>query len=1376
MKYSILSIFYVLLLACSLHTHAQDLSWQASNDSALYYYGFKSHEKALNFAKEAKKALPNSDSARTGVYNTLGYIFVALGQYDSAENYFEGSKQLSAKNWGRDQVDYALGLNNLGNLYQKKELFKQAIAQFDSSLQIIVPIWGKSSRPYITVLHNRARSQEAVKRYPEAEEDYLTSIALARPLIPTADFLRTDLAYIQEHTGQMYRDWGNLDEAKHYFEEALENFMLVLGEESDDYARVSKELANLFPKETHTVEVSLQQAHIHRIVDMQFTRDKRYLLSADIGGRLKYWDVITDQLVRSFELDQPTFLGHRISVSPDGEKVMSNGTDFSNTSFVLKGEMATWDLQNGKSMQLNRVKDAQTISSEEILTAYGPSIQDSLYVKNVYEFDFQSGLKFSYSTLQYYHIGDSSFRQNSLELIKPISEIEISPQGNFLGIGYKDGTLEVWSLPQMELLETKQGAFTPVKDIQFHPQEDWVYVLHSSTLMESLDSLYYVPQKQIWGYQILGENSKNIQGDKEDLQSDLGITDFALSPEGSLLAFAYGNKRIACKRTDNYRTQSDIEFEQDELTALSFRTENELWIASIDSGGNAPQIFAWNVRAGQNIRGINQPSLARDRFYIQPGWNAAGDSFYLYVPELNWLQSYSAQYLEGQMLTPLAYFSQKEGESIPPSQAFVDRFSYPAFSESYLLALHPQGAYATFRESVGEPVHYNPSEYPDESINDLSNWRARDVVCMIDAEGKTIEEAYRSLVNPYTAFSPDGRYWAYISPKQELKVYDLVKGTYVYSERYRFPECDQPFFFGEDTSLYLLFEEGKIIPNPLNTNPLYQDTATVIAKLSLKSLDLDILLRMRYSIMIKAFALYQDTLAYAVYNDPTVYIKSLTTGYMIRRLSGASSEIWGLALKGNKCIAICRNGLNVLWNLQKPEEPLQMLAKENGQTAFVTRAGAYMMPYQRGPSLLSFRMQGANYPIEQFDVQLNRPDRVLEQWMGTLSELSSKYAEVYKNRLKTLKLSPGEFPLAAPSPVLSIENLEEFELSSTDAKISLDIHAKDSLHKLLALQIWVNDVSYTKVKIPLKNVWDQSLEIPLSYGSNKIQVACVNERGVRSLTQTLYVSYLPPIPPTSNLYVIAIGVSAYSEEGKDLQFAAKDATDIVELFKKRGQGIDIEYKLLTDAQFQEQNVLELKEWLASHTSVHDQVIIFYSGHGLRGKDNRLYLTTSETDFSQPAASAIPYDSLQYLLAYSPARQKLLLLDACSSGEFIPGVENPSLPVQNDILERLTAQNKSAAYLKAYSYFPDLRRETGATIISSSRSYQNSAEDVTWKNGAFTKLLIEGVQSLKADLNSDAQITVSEMQQYMLRELPRLTQDIQNPTFRRENLVVDFRLW
>src|SRR5258708_4760399 len=84
-------------------------------------------------------------------------------------------------------------------------------------------------------------------------------------------------------------------------------------------------------------------------------------------------------------------------------------------------------------------------------------------------------------------------------------------------------------------------------------------------------------------------------------------------------------------------------------------------------------------------------------------------------------------------------------------------------------------------------------------------------------------------------------------------------------------------------------------------------------------------------------------------------------------------------------------------------------------------------------------------------------------------------------------------------------------------------------------------------------------------------------------------------------------------------------------------------------------------------------------------------------------------------------------------------------------------------------FADLRHGSGATVISSAGGAEYAIEGTEWNNGVFTYCLINGLREMKADLNTDGHVTLSEIEEYLQKKVPELTNGKQKPTSRTENL-------
>jgi hypothetical protein len=212
------------------------------------------------------------------------------------------------------------------------------------------------------------------------------------------------------------------------------------------------------------------------------------------------------------------------------------------------------------------------------------------------------------------------------------------------------------------------------------------------------------------------------------------------------------------------------------------------------------------------------------------------------------------------------------------------------------------------------------------------------------------------------------------------------------------------------------------------------------------------------------------------------------------------------------------------------------------------------------------------------------------------------------------------------------------------------------------------------------------------------------------------------------------------------------------------------------------NITHLKSVL-EQTNVNDKVIISYSGHGLLNKTFDYYLSTATIDFKRPEKNGLPYKALEKLLDSIPARQKLLFIDACHSGEVDKEAIQNMKVILGDTTNNLAQGSKSGIELLVdestvglknsfelmQELFVDVGRGTGTNIISAAAGTQVAYEKGDLKNGVFTYCIL---QMLKDNPNC----TVQQLKEFVSTEVERLTDGLQKPTSRNEVVGFDWKVW
>lgn len=478
-----------------------------------------------------------------------------------------------------------------------------------------------------------------------------------------------------------------------------------------------------------------------------------------------------------------------------------------------------------------------------------------------------------------------------------------------------------------------------------------------------------------------------------------------------------------------------------------------------------------------------------------------------------------------------------------------------------------------------------------------------------------------------------------------------------------------------------------------------------------------------------------------------------------------------------------------VWDYTNCEEVALMASVGNDDYVIATPDNYYMSS-KDALQAVSFRIGKKLYPFEQFDLKLNRPDIISSRLGKTPQGLINAYEYVYKKRLRKMGFKEDQLGDDFHLPEVKIET-ESNVFTTTNKQFKLNVFAEDDKYLLDRLNVYVNDVPIYGLKgFNLKDLKAHSIrkdvEVELVEGKNKIQVSVHNESGVESLRETYELVYNGEVEK-SDLYLVTIGVSHYQNEKFNLKYAAKDARDVLEEISKSDHLYkSVKSKMLIDNDVTKENIMALSNFLAD-AKEGDAVIIFVAGHGLLDENLDYYYATHDVNFDKPSEGGVSYDMLESLIAAVKAYQKLLIMDTCHSGELdkeeVEESKNEDVRMGDVEFRAVGAgvrQKEGFGFENAgelmETMFVDVRKGTGATVISSAGGAEFAMESSEWKNGLFTYCLLNGLESKAADTNRDGEIHVSELRSYVYDEVTKLSGGMQKPTARAENLSIDYRVW
>ncbi len=418
--------------------------------------------------------------------------------------------------------------------------------------------------------------------------------------------------------------------------------------------------------------------------------------------------------------------------------------------------------------------------------------------------------------------------------------------------------------------------------------------------------------------------------------------------------------------------------------------------------------------------------------------------------------------------------------------------------------------------------------------------------------------------------------------------------------------------------------------------------------------------------------------------------------------------------------------------------------------------------------------------FEQLDVKYNRPDKVLEAIGNTDTALIKSYRKAWEKRIKKLGIDTTAFRDGYSVPEADFTNRDAIEYEQKSGTLKLLIKGNDSTYKLDRFNVWVNETPIfgqrgINIRKRNKNDFDTTISIKLSQGENRIETSITNENGTESYRMPLLINYTPAVKQKESVRFIGIGIDQFTDNKYNLQYSAKDIRDLSVKLKEKYKD-DIIIDTLFNENVTTSNVKALKQKLLQ-TTENDKVIIAYSGHGMLSKEYDYYLSTYSVNFDKPEQNGLPYDELESLLDSIPARKKLMLIDACHSGE----VDKEDLITLNASSDSLIKGLKPVAYKKEghlglknsfelmQSLFVNVGKSTGATIISAAAGTQFALERNDLKNGVFTYSILEA-------MNKYPTMKISELKKTVGERVEQITKGLQKPTSRNETIAVDWDIW
>lgn len=229
-----------------------------------------------------------------------------------------------------------------------------------------------------------------------------------------------------------------------------------------------------------------------------------------------------------------------------------------------------------------------------------------------------------------------------------------------------------------------------------------------------------------------------------------------------------------------------------------------------------------------------------------------------------------------------------------------------------------------------------------------------------------------------------------------------------------------------------------------------------------------------------------------------------------------------------------------------------------------------------------------------------------------------------------------------------------------------------------------------------------------------------------------------PADATETPWAILIGVEKY-RIAPPLEYTTNDVDQLTETLRDRG-GYEVaklaENALTPEWQPTRANIFAKLPELLGQLGSAQSVVLYFTGHGGRDANGKLYLAPIDCDPKRLAETGIGLEWLREQLTKCKAHQKLLILDACHAGS-----------------ARSAGQADAIASKDLTVVFDDVQNL--ATLASCSGG-EKSVVWVAKQQSLFSYWLNQGLRG-HADLDANRSVTIFELQEYLSRNVPLIAE-------------------
>ena len=513
--------------------------------------------------------------------------------------------------------------------------------------------------------------------------------------------------------------------------------------------------------------------------------------------------------------------------------------------------------------------------------------------------------------------------------------------------------------------------------------------------------------------------------------------------------------------------------------------------------------------------------------------------------------------------------------------------------------------------------------------------------------------------------------------------------------------------------------------------------------------------------------------------DKTIKIWDRDTGKIIRTITGYTGEVWAIAYSpdGQQIAGVASDGSIKTWNVATGKEGPKFSGHDREiRSVCYSKDGNYLYTGDSGGIIktwnaqtgaliatllqcndgewvtwtpdgflngsdgalkeLSYTVSGKKYSLEQIQQVVKRPDVVAAAMSGTEmpSDMDNSLA----------KIVAADMIPEVNFKVLNADGTSRVDNTVRD--VTANIQVKDTGSGIGRVFVKLNGrlIEVSEGEESVKgDVRSFAPPTPLSlrYGTNTISVVAYNSLNTKQAESAETELTWKGNVQKSRLFILAAGVDSYPDKSiPKLKNCVADAAAVIDTSIQYAGDLysNVFVKLLANSEVTQKNLISQIEEFGKQVKPDDVFILYLSGHGITYTDKNYYYIPYDCKYRSeddiPKYGLSKWTIIKSLSSIM-AENITVILDTCNSASF--ATERPN--------EKEFASMNKDALVERFGALG------GYDLIAACATYQVAVDNDNG-HGVFTYCLLDAIKG-HADLNSDGQVTSSELAAYMTDEVP-----------------------